>query len=139
MSGDAAVTIAGSRDHGKDPCKPASASRRMAIASRFPLYASLLRLDKPIGVFLLLWPTLIALWIASDGTPTTLHVVVFTLGTLLMRSAGCAINDAADYRFDAKVKRTAGRVVACGAVEPSEAVKVATVLAIVAALLLPLL
>jgi 4-hydroxybenzoate polyprenyltransferase len=111
----------------------------MAVASRLPLYASLLRLDKPVGVFLLLWPTLIALWIASDGTPTGLHVTVFTLGTLLMRSAGCAINDAADYRFDARVKRTAGRVVARGAVAPSEAIKVAMVLAAAAALLLPLL
>jgi 4-hydroxybenzoate polyprenyltransferase len=108
----------------------------MAAASRLSLYGSLLRLDKPVGTLLLLWPTLTALWIASAGHPSPGLVLVFVAGTFLMRSAGCAINDAADFRYDAQVKRTAGRVVAQGLVSPREAVAVATVLAGLSALLL---
>jgi 4-hydroxybenzoate polyprenyltransferase len=108
----------------------------MAVASRLSLYGSLLRLDKPVGTLLLLWPTLTALWIASAGHPSPGLVLVFVLGTFLMRSAGCAINDAADFRYDAQVKRTAERVVAQGLVSPREAVAVATVLAGLSALLL---
>jgi len=110
-----------------------------SVASRLPLYASLTRLDKPIGTLLLLWPTLTALWIAADGAPKAGLVVVFVLGTFLMRSAGCAVNDAADARFDAQVKRTANRVVARGLVSPREAIAVGITLAAIAALLLPLL
>ena len=84
----------------------------MAAVDRLPLYSSLLRLDKPVGTLLLLWPTLTALWIAAQGTPELVLTVVFVVGTFLMRSAGCAINDAADLRYDAHVKRTADRVVA---------------------------
>ena len=109
------------------------------IAARLPLYASLTRLDKPVGTLLLLWPTLTALWIAADGTPSTLLVVVFVTGTFLMRSAGCAVNDAADAHYDAHVKRTADRVVARGLVSRREAIGVAVALAACAALLLPLL
>lgn len=108
----------------------------MPAAGRLALYRSLLRLDKPVGTLLLLWPTLTALWIASSGRPAPVLVVVFVLGTLLMRSAGCAINDAADFRFDAQVQRTANRVVAQGLVSPREAVAVATLLAGASALLL---
>jgi len=108
----------------------------MLSAGRLPLYASLVRLDKPVGTLLLLWPTLTALWIASDGVPSALLVAVFVLGTFLMRSAGCAINDAADFRFDGYVKRTANRVVARGDVSPLEAVAVAAALCALAALLL---
>lgn len=108
----------------------------MSIAARIPLYASLLRLDRPIGTLLLLWPTLTALWFAAGGAPSLIHVLVFALGTFLMRSAGCAVNDAADYRFDSHVKRTAQRVVARGAVSPREAIAVALVLATLAGLLL---
>lgn len=111
----------------------------MTLAARIPLYASLLRLDKPIGTLLLLWPTLTALWIASDGLPSTIHLVVFVLGTFLMRSAGCAINDATDFRFDAQVKRTEARVVARGQLHPGEAVAVAVAVAALAGLLLLLL
>jgi len=111
----------------------------MTLAARIPLYASLLRLDKPIGTLLLLWPTLTALWIASGGLPSTMHLVVFVLGTFLMRSAGCAINDATDFRFDAQVKRTEARVVARGQLHPGEAVAVALVVAAMAGLLLLLL
>jgi 4-hydroxybenzoate polyprenyltransferase len=111
----------------------------LSVAARLPLYASLTRLDKPVGTLLLLWPTLTALWIAADGTPSATLVVIFVAGTFLMRSAGCAINDAADARFDAHVKRTANRVVARGLVSQREAIAVAVALAIGAAVLLPFL
>ena len=110
-----------------------------SVAARLPLYASLTRLDKPVGTLLLLWPTLTALWVASDGAPNAMLVAIFVAGTFLMRSAGCAINDAADARFDAHVKRTANRVVARGLVSPREAIAVAIALAIGAAVLLPFL
>ena len=110
-----------------------------SVAARLPLYASLTRLDKPVGTLLLLWPTLTALWIASDGAPNAMLVAIFVAGTFLMRSAGCAINDAADARFDAHVKRTANRVVARGLVSQREALAVAAALAIGAAVLLPFL
>jgi 4-hydroxybenzoate polyprenyltransferase len=105
-------------------------------AGRLSLYASLLRLDKPVGTLLLLWPTLTALWIASSGRPALGLIAVFVIGTFLMRSAGCAINDAADFRYDAQVKRTAHRVVAQGLISPREAVAVSTLLAGLSALLL---
>ena len=108
----------------------------MPAAGRLALYASLLRLDKPVGTLLLLWPTLTALWIASSGRPALGLLAVFVVGTFLMRSAGCAINDAADFRYDAQVRRTAQRVVAQGLISPREAVAVATLLAGLSALLL---
>src|SRR5215203_5964717 len=110
-----------------------------SIAARLPLYARLTRLDKPIGTLLLLWPTLTALVMAADGLPNVTLTLVFVAGTFLMRSAGCAINDAADAQYDAHVKRTAERVVARGLVSRHEAVAVAVTLAIAAALLLPFL
>jgi len=69
----------------------------------------LVRLDKPIGILLLLWPTLSALWLASNGNPDWRLILIFSLGTVLMRSAGCAVNDVADQDFDRHVKRTADR------------------------------
>ncbi len=111
----------------------------ISIAARLPLYASLTRLDKPVGTLLLLWPTLTALWIAAEGPPSVLLLAVFIVGTFLMRSAGCAVNDAADARYDAHVERTAGRVVARGLVSRREALAVAVALATLAALLLLLL
>jgi 4-hydroxybenzoate polyprenyltransferase len=108
----------------------------MLLTARLPLYASLVRLDKPVGTLLLLWPTLTALWIASGGVPAALLLGVFALGTFLMRSAGCAINDAADFRFDRQVKRTSDRVVARGDVSPLEALAVSAALGAAAALLL---
>ena len=111
----------------------------LSVAARLPLYASLTRLDKPVGTLLLLWPTLTALWVAADGAPNAMLVAIFVAGTFLMRSAGCAINDAADARFDAHVKRTANRVVARGLVSQREAIAVAVALAIGAAVLLPFL
>ena len=109
--------------------------RSAAIASRLDAYERLVRLDKPIGILLLLWPTLSALWLAAHGTPAWSLVLIFTLGTVLMRSAGCAVNDWADRRFDPHVARTAGRPLATGEIAPWEALAVAAVLAFLAFLL----
>lgn len=107
--------------------------------NRLALYVRLVRLDKPIGILLLLWPTLSALWLASDGKPDWMLVVIFTLGTALMRSAGCAINDFADRDFDRHVKRTAERPLTSGKIAAWEAVTIAAVLALISfALILPL-
>lgn len=103
---------------------------------KISLYARLIRFDKPVGTFLLLWPTLGALWIAADGRPSLGLVLIFLAGTFLMRSAGCAVNDAADAEFDAHVERTRERVVATGALARGEAIAVAGVMAAAAALLL---
>ncbi len=106
---------------------------------RLKLYARLVRLDKPIGSLLLLWPTLSALWLASAGKPDWELVLIFSIGTLLMRSAGCAINDFADRDFDKHVKRTAERPLTSGQIAAWEAVAVAIVLALLAfVLILPL-
>jgi 4-hydroxybenzoate polyprenyltransferase len=111
----------------------------MSIDERLVLYGRLIRIDKPVGTLLLLWPTLTALWIASDGPPGAMHLAIFVAGTLLMRSAGCAINDVADRDFDGHVKRTAERVVSSGQVSVPEALAVFFVLlAASAMLLLPL-
>src|SRR6266576_6655762 len=87
-------------------------TRWQKIAARLDAYERLIRLDKPIGTLLLLWPTLTALWLASSGAPSLIVVGIFTLGTLLMRSAGCALNDYADRDFDPHVERTAERPLA---------------------------
>jgi 4-hydroxybenzoate polyprenyltransferase len=104
--------------------------------TKLALYFKLIRADKPIGVLLLLWPTLIALWLASNGKPDLKLLLIFTVGTFLMRSAGCAINDFADRDFDKHVKRTAERPLTSGRIQPWEAVAVAAVLAIVSFLLI---
>jgi 4-hydroxybenzoate polyprenyltransferase len=107
--------------------------------NRFQLYLRLVRADKPIGIQLLLWPTLSAIWLASNGKPDWIIVAIFTIGTALMRSAGCAINDYADRDFDKHVKRTAERPLTSGKIKAWEAVTVAAVLALVSfALILPL-
>lgn len=106
-----------------------------AVVERLGLYAKLVRLDKPIGTLLLLWPTLWALWIAADGKPSLKLVVIFSLGTLLMRSAGCAINDFADRDFDLHVERTKNRPLTSGKVSTKEALAVAGILALLAFLL----
>jgi len=118
-----------------EPVESTQQSRLQRIAQRLDAYERLIRLDKPIGTLLLLWPTLSALWIAAGGHPTITHIVVFTMGTLLMRSAGCAINDWADRRFDPHVKRTSERPLAAGEIAPWEALAVAAVLALLAFLL----
>ena len=96
------------------------------------LYAQLARLDKPIGIFLLLWPTLIALWIAAEGWPDPLVLFVFVAGVILMRSAGCAINDYADRHIDNKVKRTKQRPLTSGKISEKEALLVFSVLGLTA-------
>jgi len=107
--------------------------------NRLQLYFRLVRLDKPIGILLLLWPTLWALWLASDGKPDWTLVAIFTLGTVLMRSAGCAINDYADRDFDRHVQRTVDRPITSGKIRPREALLVALVLTLIAfALIWPL-
>ncbi|MGC8702717.1 MAG: 4-hydroxybenzoate octaprenyltransferase [Thiomonas sp.] len=99
---------------------------------RLRLWLALIRWDKPVGSLLLLWPSLSALWIASDGRPSWWLIVVFTAGTFLMRSAGCAVNDVADQDFDRAVRRTAQRPVTSGKVSSREALVVGAVLALVA-------
>jgi 4-hydroxybenzoate polyprenyltransferase len=98
------------------------------IRERLEQYYYLVRLDRPIGTFLLLWPTLWALWIASHGKPDPLVLFVFIVGTVLMRSAGCAMNDYADRDIDAHVQRTRQRPIAAGTVSPKEALIVFCVL-----------
>lgn len=106
---------------------------------RLQLYFRLVRLDKPIGTLLLLWPTLIAMWLASAGRPDWGLLAIFVVGTFLMRSAGCAINDYADRDFDRHVKRTKDRPITAGLIKPKEALIVAAVLALLAfCLILPL-
>jgi 4-hydroxybenzoate polyprenyltransferase len=99
------------------------------IARRLDAYERLIRLDKPIGTLLLLWPTLWAVWLAADGRPSPGMVVIFVVGTLLMRSAGCAVNDYADRDFDPHVERTRDRPLAAREIEPWEALAVAALLA----------
>jgi 4-hydroxybenzoate polyprenyltransferase len=104
--------------------------------ARLPLYLRLIRMDKPIGSLLLLWPTLNALWIASNGRPSPLVLLIFIVGTVLMRSAGCAINDYADRDFDRYVKRTQARPLTSGKVRAWEAIAIATGLSFVSFLLI---
>jgi 4-hydroxybenzoate polyprenyltransferase len=114
---------------------PAAPTRWQSIAARLDVYERLIRLDKPIGTLLLLWPTLAALWLAASGRPTWNAIIVFSMGTLLMRSAGCAINDWADRAFDPHVERTARRPLAAGELPAWEAVGVAAALAFCAFLM----
>ena len=99
------------------------------IGRRLDAYERLLRLDKPIGTLLLLWPTLWAVWLASGGSPSIEAIAIFGVGTLLMRSAGCALNDFADRSFDAHVERTRDRPLAAGEIAPAEALALALLLA----------
>jgi 4-hydroxybenzoate polyprenyltransferase len=100
------------------------------LAQRIDAYEKLVRLDRPIGILLLLWPTLWGLWLAWRGPPDIWALWFFVLGTVLMRSAGCAINDWADRHYDRLVERTRDRPLARGVIKPWEALVVATVLAL---------
>jgi 4-hydroxybenzoate polyprenyltransferase len=102
------------------------------VVRRLALYLDLIRWDRPAGWLLLLWPTLSALWLAADGFPGWHLLLVFTLGTILMRSAGCCVNDVADRDFDRHVKRTAQRPVTRGAVTVREALWLGAALALLA-------
>lgn len=99
-----------------------------ALSERLAAYTALIRLDRPVGTLLLLWPTLFALWLASGGDPPARILLVFVAGTFLMRSAGCALNDYADRRVDGLVERTRSRPLATGAIRPAEALAVAGLL-----------
>ncbi len=105
------------------------------LRTRFALYAKLVRLDKPIGILLLLWPTLWAVFAASNGWPSFHILFIFVTGTVLMRSAGCAMNDYFDRDVDKHVKRTESRVLTSGLIQPKEAVWVAVVLGLLSLLL----
>ncbi len=95
-------------------------------------YGRLIRLHRPVGTWLLLWPALWALWLASNGHPHERVFVVFVLGVFLTRSAGCAINDWADRKVDSQVKRTLDRPLAAGRIQPAEALIVYAILALLA-------
>ncbi len=113
--------------------------QQTSIYKKLGLYAQLVRLDKPIGILLLLWPTLIALWIAAEGWPDPLVLFVFVMGVILMRSAGCAINDYADRHIDGKVARTRQRPLASGKISEKETLLVFASLSITAFLLVLLM
>lgn len=102
------------------------------LVSQLRNYAKLMRLDKPIGIWLLLWPTLWALWLAGDGAPDQGLFVIFVLGVVVMRSAGCVLNDYADRKIDPYVERTRSRPIASGAVAPLEALTLFAALALIA-------
>ncbi len=104
----------------------------MSISGRIEQYFLLMRMDRPIGTFLLLWPTLWALWIAGAGQPNPYVILVFVAGVFLMRSAGCVINDYADRKFDPLVERTRNRPIAAGRVKPKEALVLFLVLCLTA-------
>jgi 4-hydroxybenzoate polyprenyltransferase len=108
----------------------------MLLQQRLKLYIKLTRLNRPIGILLLLWPTLWAIWIASNGHPSVLILLIFVTGTVLMRSAGCVINDYADRDIDKHVKRTRQRPITSGQVAPREALWLAAALALTASLLI---
>lgn len=108
----------------------------MNFNERIHLYIQLTRLNRPIGILLLLWPTLWGVWIAGNGQPAWHIVAIFVLGTVLMRSAGCAINDYADRDFDKQVKRTQDRPITSGKLAPKEALRLAAGLSLIAFLLI---
>ena len=103
-----------------------------APRSRLALYLDLIRFNRPAGWLVLIWPTLTALWVAADGFPGWHLLLVFGLGTVLMRSAGCTINDIADRNFDKHVKRTTARPITSGELSVKEAALVGAVLALLA-------
>ncbi len=109
-----------------------SAAFAPELVSQLRNYGKLMRLDKPIGIWLLLWPTLWALWLAGDGSPDQGLFVVFVLGVVTMRSAGCVLNDYADRKIDPYVERTRTRPIASGAVAPLEALTLFVALALIA-------
>ncbi|MGK0499151.1 MAG: 4-hydroxybenzoate polyprenyltransferase, partial [Oceanicoccus sp.] len=101
-----------------------------SFRENIPDYLALIRFDRPIGTYLLLWPTLWSLWIASAGKPDISLIIIFTVGTFLMRSAGCAINDYADRHIDAHVNRTSNRPLATGRLNSRQALGCAALLSV---------
>jgi len=112
--------------------KPLEAPLSARLARRATEYARLMRLDRPIGTWLLLWPALWALWIAGDGRPTPRVLIVFVLGVFVMRAAGCVINDFADRDIDPHIRRTRDRPLAARRVSPREALVLFAVLLLIA-------
>mgnify|MGYP000851142319 CR=1 FL=1 len=110
---------------------PSSSSACVSLSERIALYLNLVRWDRPAGWLVLVWPTLVALWVAADGFPGWHLLAVFVLGTVLMRSSGCCINDIADRKYDKHVKRTAQRPITSGKVSVAEAAVLGVVLALV--------
>ena len=113
----------------KDSTAPA---RPPSLATQLHQYARLMRLDRPIGIWLLLWPTLWALWLAGEGHPNPGLFVIFVLGVIVMRSAGCVLNDFVDRKIDPYVERTRDRPIASGAVAPFEALMLFVALSLIA-------
>lgn len=109
-----------------------TATQTPPLTAKLRDYALLMRFDKPIGISLLLWPTLWGLWFAADGLPPIAILLIFITGTVLMRAAGCVINDYADREFDPHVARTRTRPIAAGRVAPKEALALFTVLVFLA-------
>ena len=112
--------------------KPLEAPLTHRLARRATEYARLMRLDRPVGTWLLLWPALWALWIAGDGRPVPLVLIVFVLGVFVMRAAGCVINDFADRDIDPHVRRTRDRPLAARRVSPTEALVLFVALGLIA-------
>ncbi len=106
-----------------------------SFRQRYPDYLALIRFDRPVGTYLLLWPTLWALWIAAQGLPDINLLIIFVLGTFLMRSAGCVINDVADRNIDTHVKRTANRPLATGRISRKQALSFFAILCAIALIL----
>lgn len=104
----------------------------MPMKEKFVDYLRLMRLQRPVGIYLLMWPTLWGLWFAADGIPPTRVLIVFMLGVVLMRSAGCVINDVLDQKFDPAVARTRDRPIAAGRVTTQEGVRLFVALALIA-------
>ncbi len=117
------------------PLLTALRQRWPRIYSRAPDFWQLMRMHKPIGILVLLWPTLWCLWIAGEGSPSIANVLIFLSGTICMRAAGCCINDYADRNFDGKVKRTAERPLVAGKILPREALLCCAALCVLAFLL----
>jgi len=112
--------------------KPLAPNMTSVLVGRIRNYGKLMRVDKPIGIWLLLWPTLWALWLAGEGAPDQGLFIVFVLGVLVMRSAGCVLNDYADRNIDPYVERTRGRPIASGSVAPTEALFLFVALSLIA-------
>ena len=114
------------------PIKNANRSLTRELSQQLRHYARLMRLDRPIGIWLLMWPTLWALWIAGEGRPSAHVFIVFVLGVIIMRSAGCVMNDFADRKIDGSVERTKNRPLAAGEVAPAEALVLFVALSLIA-------
>ena len=114
------------------PMSDSPSAAQISLATRLSYYEKLMRLDRPVGILLLLWPALWALWLSSGGRPDMVLVWIFVLGAALMRSAGCVVNDIADRNFDRHVARTRDRPITAGLVGVKEALVLAAVLTVLA-------